>query len=96
MRVSPSASVRERTASSPTWRMSTFVARLSLVAPMSEARSAIGSDGDCRCCQMPESPTASRGARSSTVNDSAFAPMSREATSTKRSTLPIDAVGMTT
>ena len=30
----------------------------------------MGSDGDCRCCQMPESPTASRGSRSSTVNAS--------------------------
>ena len=42
----------------PTWRSSTLVARLSLVAPTRAARSATGSEGACRCCQMPESPTA--------------------------------------
>ena len=96
VRVSPSVSVRRVTASRPSRRSSTLVARLSLVAPTSAARSATGSVGACRCCQTPESPTASAAVRSSRSSSPSEPSPMRAATSTSSRILPTDAVGMTT
>ena len=77
----------------PTVRSNTFVARLSLTAPTSAARSGAGNAGTERCCQRPESATVSAVERGIATDESRSPLTSRRATSISSNTLPIDAVG---